>query len=597
MIFGPIERWIAAFRAPLRIKLQFGFFLVIAVLILTGVVSLLAIAEIREHASQLDRLEGSVRLALAVDHSVVLQEHLSSMFLLTEENTYSTKLEGEQQKFPALLGQLRLSGGTTAEIAAIEHAFGRYEHAADTVRGLKRAGHQQEAANLHVAQEHTIAHEIEALTKAVVARLKVLQEAKRHDMLVAQRWTIGAVAAFVALSAALALILGSILARSILRPVQDMGIALERIAAGDFVVLDDAINRDELGSLVNNLNRTSHQLSELYAKERQTAHVLEQQLATLDHTQAQLRQAQKMEAVGRLAGGVAHDFNNLLTVIGGRAALLQMEFPAGDPRRRSIDLITKTANRASALTQQLLAFSRKQVLQPRVLDLNELVGNLEPLLQRLIGEHIELHVVRLPGAAAVKADPTQVEQVILNLAVNARDAMPGGGTLSIELSKVRAEELEFEEVGPVGAGVTLVVRDTGVGMTPDVRAHIFEPFFTTKGPGKGTGLGLATVYGITKQSGGYITIASEPGQGTSFTVWLPLVETPAELGLPNEPLPGPTGATKRSCWSRTRMMFAISLGRSCKRTATWSSRRETEKMPCGSSGSNGSGCTSYSPMS
>ena len=338
--------------------------------------------------------------------------------------------------------------------------------------------------------------------------------------------------------------LGSILASSILHPVRKMDAALERIAQGDFVTLDDVVNRDELGSLVNNLNRTSRQLCELYAKAHQTAQALEEQLGAFEHTQAQLRQAQKMEAVGRLAGGVAHDFNNLLTVIAGRAAFLLMELPAEDPKRRDIDLITHTADRASALTRQLLALSRKQLLQPRILDLNELVESLEPILQRLIGEHIELHVRPAADVAAVNADPTQIEQVLLNLTVNARDAMPTGGTLTIELSQVPAGQLQFDEGDHVGPGVSLVVRDTGTGMTPDVQAHMFEPFFTTKGPGKGTGLGLATVYGIIKQSGGHVSVESELGHGTTFMIWLPRAEIPAPLDGPSRGSAEPHGAPR-----------------------------------------------------
>ena len=533
MSFKRIERWIAGVRAPLKIKLQFGFFLVIGVLVLMGVVSLLATAEIREHAHQLDRIDESVHLALRVDHSILLQEHLSSMFLLTAQDTYTAKLETEQQKFRTLLAELRSSGGTGEEIAAIEQAFARYGRAVDQVRQLRREGHEHEAQALHVAQEHTIAHGIEALTKAAVARLRALQGAQHREMLAAQRRTTGAVVGFVVFSVALALMLGSILASSILHPVRKMDAALERIAQGNFVMLDDVVNRDELGTLVNNLNRTSRQLSALYANERQTAQVLEEQLASLERTEARRRQGQKMEAVGRLAGGVAHDFNNLLTVITGRAALLLMELSADDPKRRDIDLITQTADRASALTRQLLALSRKQVLQPRILDLNELVGSLEPILRRLIGEHIELHVLPAAGAAAVKADPTQIEQVILNLTVNARDAMSGGGTLSIELSQVSAGQLQFDEGDHVGPGVSLVVRDSGTGMTPDVQAHMFEPFFTTKEPGKGTGLGLATVYGIIKQSGGSVSVQSELGHGTTFMIWLPRVENPAPLEGPS----------------------------------------------------------------
>ena len=302
-----------------------------------------------------------------------------------------------------------------------------------------------------------------------------------------------------------------------------------------------------------------------------------------------------MEAVGRLAGGVAHDFNNLLTVIAGRAAFLLMDLPAEDPKRRDIDLITQTADRASALTRQLLALSRKQVLQPRILDLNELVESLEPILQRLIGEHIELHVLPAAGAAAVNADPTQIEQVLLNLTVNARDAMPTGGTLTIELSQVPAGQLQFDEGDPVGPGVSLVVRDTGTGMTPDVRAHMFEPFFTTKGPGKGTGLGLATVYGIIKQSGGHVSVESDLGHGTTFMIWLPRVEIPAPLDGPSRGSAEPHGAAaKPSCSSRMRTAYGSSRGRSCKGTAIRSSRPATEKVPCGSSNTGGSACTSCS---
>jgi two-component system cell cycle sensor histidine kinase/response regulator CckA len=226
--------------------------------------------------------------------------------------------------------------------------------------------------------------------------------------------------------------------------------------------------------------------------------------------------------VGRLAGGVAHDFNNLLTIITGRAHVLLREPLADHPSaRRHIELISKTAERAGALTRQLLAFSRKQVLQPRVIELVALIEDLAPMLQRLVGEHIELRTTLDAGVGRVRADPSQMEQVLLNLAVNARDAMPRGGTLTIELTPATLPEAEGGEGDLPRAGVALVVRDTGVGIPPEVQAHLFEPFFTTKAPGKGTGLGLATVYGIVTQSGGSIRIASEPGVGTSVMIWLP----------------------------------------------------------------------------
>jgi PAS domain S-box-containing protein len=261
--------------------------------------------------------------------------------------------------------------------------------------------------------------------------------------------------------------------------------------------------------------------------------------------EAQLRQAQKMEAVGRLAGGVAHDFNNLLTVITGRSQLLLLKLPPESPLRRDVELVEETAHRASALTRQLLAFSRKQMVQPRVIDLNEVVRGMETMLSRLIGEDVVL-ATRLDAAAGcVRADPAQLEQMIVNLAVNARDAMPLGGRLGLETSYVRVDEDSARRhVGlRPGPHVRLVVRDTGIGMDGLIKAHLFEPFFTTKGPGKGTGLGLATVYGIVTQSGGAIRVDSEPGQGAVFTIDLPRVDAPADLrGDPGIPEAAPHGS-------------------------------------------------------
>jgi nitrogen-specific signal transduction histidine kinase/ActR/RegA family two-component response regulator len=251
----------------------------------------------------------------------------------------------------------------------------------------------------------------------------------------------------------------------------------------------------------------------------------------------QLRQSQKMEAVGRLAGGVAHDFNNLLTVIRGYSELMLEEFADSDPLRDEVEEIKKAADRASGLTRQLLAFSRQQVLAPKVLDLNIVVGNMERLLKRLLGENIRLGSSLANELGRVKADPGQIEQVIMNLAVNAKDAMPRGGKLTIETANADLDETyTHEHVGAKpGKYVMLAVSDTGSGMSQDIRQRVFEPFFTTKEIGKGTGLGLSTVYGIVKQSEGYIWVYSEPGRGTSFKVYLPRVDEPADARPAPEP--------------------------------------------------------------
>jgi two-component system, cell cycle sensor histidine kinase and response regulator CckA len=255
----------------------------------------------------------------------------------------------------------------------------------------------------------------------------------------------------------------------------------------------------------------------------------------------QLRQSQKMDAIGRLSGGVAHDFNNLLGVIIGYAEILQEHIPDSDAMRAPVDQIVKAGNRASSLTRQLLAFSRQQVLEPKVLSLNAVVSDTEKMLQRLIGEDIELLTSLDPKLGKIRADQGQIEQVIMNLAVNARDAMPDGGRIVIETSNFQIDAAFTQRYAyPVltGSYVLLTVSDTGIGMDSATQQRIFEPFFTTKEKGKGTGLGLSLVYGVVKQSGGYIDVTSSPGKGACFSIYLPRVEqaTQAESHGADHPL-------------------------------------------------------------
>jgi two-component system cell cycle sensor histidine kinase/response regulator CckA len=254
----------------------------------------------------------------------------------------------------------------------------------------------------------------------------------------------------------------------------------------------------------------------------------------------QLRQSQKMEAVGRLAGGVAHDFNNLLTIITGYSELLLNSPDIEEERRNKIEEIRKAGERAALLTRQLLAFSRKQVLAPRILDLNAVVENLRKMIDRLIGEDIDFMTIPHTPLNMVKADPGQVDQILMNLVVNARDAMPHGGRLTIETANVEFDEEYARSHLPSlpGQYVMIAVSDTGTGMDPDTQRHIFEPFFTTKETGKGTGLGLAMVYGIVKQSGGFIWVYSEQGVGTVFKVYLPRADDLRELRSHSAEEPG-----------------------------------------------------------
>ena len=295
------------------------------------------------------------------------------------------------------------------------------------------------------------------------------------------------------------------------RPLANLVGGVRALEKGDFSFPLESTGGDEVAEVTAAFDRMRGSLQESQREHKQL--------------EERLRQAHKMEAVGRLAGGVAHDFNNLLTIIRGHSDLFSIADGVEASQRRSLEQIQKAGNRAVSMTRQLLAFSRMQVLEPRVLDLNEVVAELGKMLPRLIGEHIEYSFLPEPNLTLVKADPGQIEQVIMNLVVNARDAMPEGGKITVRTQNISLDEAEARKHAPMAPGlfVLLSVADTGHGMDLETKAHIFEPFFTTKEIGKGTGLGLATVYGVVKQSGGFIYVESAPGKGTTFEIYLPQV--------------------------------------------------------------------------
>jgi signal transduction histidine kinase/CheY-like chemotaxis protein len=293
------------------------------------------------------------------------------------------------------------------------------------------------------------------------------------------------------------------------KPLAGLVAGVRALGRGDFGYPVDTRGGDEVSEVTDAFVRMRSSLESTQQEQKQL--------------EERLRQAHKMEAVGRLAGGVAHDFNNLLTIIRGNSDLLKDREGADAFHQKCVDQIQKAAGRAVSMTRQLLAFSRMQVLQPRIMDVNAVVTEMGKMLPRLIGEHIELSFSPDPNLVSVKADPGQIEQVILNLAANARDAMPRGGKLTMRTANISIDEPEAVKRPPMVPGryILFSVSDTGHGMDEATKAHIFEPFFTTKEVGKGTGLGLATVYGIVKQSGGFIWVESSPGEGTTFEVYLP----------------------------------------------------------------------------
>lgn len=525
---------IARIRAPLSVKLQAAFLVLIVVVASTGLVSLGTISRIERKADDLDRMRRAVERARRLDHSIVTQEHLASMLILTGDTSYHTKLLNERKRFRSGLIELGPDG------APIEAVFARYEGASEDVVEAQRAGFHGAAQEMHIAREHVIAHEIEALTGQLVTRFENERQVALTRILMEQRQATWTVAAFFLVSITLALVLGSVLARSIVDPIQRVDGMLARIAAGKFDAVYTVVNRDELGSLATGVTHMSRQLADLYAKERQAASSLQAQFEALSRTQTQLIQAEKLRALGEMAAGVAHDFNNLLTPVLGQAELMAAKLsegalPAPELQRRLM-VIRQAALDGAETVRRLLDFTlaRQKPSEVQMLNLKDLVTEVlavaEPRWKdEAHAQGREIEVVTDLRVAAAQGNSAEIREVLLNLIFNALDAMPASGRLTVSS---RADD----------GAVVLEVGDTGVGMLPDLISRIFEPFYTTKGPQR-SGLGLSVSYGIVHRHGGQLSVESRPGQGSTFSLRLPLraasvasedtmpPENPASTGL------------------------------------------------------------------
>jgi signal transduction histidine kinase len=489
-----------------RLRLAFGSILLLA--LLGGIAALWSLDHVRAQARRVYELEEGLAATLRLHNAVLVftielrraAETQDAALFEERARRRLAAFQAQTREPKAVARRLAPGGGTHGVILEnVLDIIDTVPELADDVTSLARAGDWvtlRERLGAQADAEGLVSGLVREVDREVAeARLRLLDE-----VAAGQRRAVTALALAGGLAFLVASVLGILVTRSITRPLDRLGTAARAVASGDFAHAVDVEGPDELAELGRGFNRMA---TELRTREER------------------LVQSQKMEAVGRLAGGVAHDFNNLLTVINGYAHLLVGRLPAADPNRRVAEKMLQAGERAADLTRRLLSFSRKQMVQPAVLDLNDVVRDAESMLRRLIGEEVRLRCELGDGLARVEADRSQIQLAILNLALNARDAMPAGGELLIRTA-------------PDRDGVVLEVTDDGVGMDEETRRRAFEPFFTTKEPGKGTGLGLSSVYGIVRQAGGEVTLESAPGRGTRARIRLPRAE---ERAAPSEAEP------------------------------------------------------------
>jgi len=518
-----VVRWVADIRAPLSVKVQGAFVLIIVVLLATALVSFSTISRVERHALEQQRLDHVVELLRGeLQYAIVAQQHFASMMVLTTDEVYYGKLVAERARFLDALAQLPAHGFPESEVGRLRAAFDRYRRASEATVAATRGGDRERAQRTYVRQEHIIAREIDAMIQPLLTRAQAERQATLTRAMRDQTYTNGSMAGLFLLAIGLAVALGSLLARFIVHPIRRVDATLERMASGELASVDGVVNRDELGSLTTHVNRMREKLEDASARERQAGAKLQEQVESLRRTQEQLAQAEKLSALGHLVAGVAHELNNPLTAILGFAHLLGQRPALDGDARKELDVIEEQAARAGRIVRNLLLFARSQGPERIPTDLNAVIMKTVELKRyQLTVDTIDVECVLDPDLPISALDPAQMQQVLLNLLNNAHDALRecGQGCLTVRSSWDRA------------AGRVLVdVIDDGPGIPPHVQARIFDPFFTTKEVGDGTGLGLSICHGIVAEHGGSITVVSPPGEGTTFTISLPVVSDSLTLG-------------------------------------------------------------------
>jgi signal transduction histidine kinase len=574
----PVVDLVARIPISVHMKLFIGFLAGSLLILAMAGLNLIVIEQMNQKVNERSYLQESLDRARQMDHLVTSQSHYRAMALLTPAEFWNDEITLAKMEFSEHLARLEAlkeanHQGRDKSFGGITEINERYAQSSERVLGLYQSGDLDGALKLHIDEEHLISHELEGAMREVIADANLRRAAALEGFQADKELLTRIVWGFSLISLLTAMLLGLAISWAFIRPLRIIDRMVASIAGGDFTQRVKVTNGDEFGQLGQNINSMSGKLSSLYnkvqleLKERMQAEAalldaranlevkveertrqlqsaneqLHQEISDRQYIEEQLLQAQKMDALGRLVGGIAHDFNNLLTPIMGYAQMGVTALPPGHDVTNYFQEIHNAAERGGGLIRQLLVFSRQQAIELKTINLNDVLANVDQMLRRLIREDTQLVTVLAPDLGLVKADAGLIEQVLMNLVINACDAMPDGGVVTIETCNVETCNVETcnieiceaapgdieaaaKGVAPGRPGVLLSVSDTGTGMTEEIKSHIFEPFFTTKEVGRGTGLGLSICYGIVEQINGRIEVASEPDRGTVFKLLLEGVE-------------------------------------------------------------------------